>query len=809
LIFSCPVNAFVSAEYVVTLILRIYPATHAKLFRQQNRGGKFMPAEVPLAIVRRFGVFELDLETGELRKAGVRLKLQKQPLQVLKLLLQRSGETVTREELRSEIWSSDVFVDFDNSLNTAVNKLRDALGDTSGSPRFIETVPRRGYRFIAAVTGNEHQPSATVDLPSRRTNWKVIVPVLALLLALPPLIWYAVRPHPPLEKGTILLGDFVNRTGDVVFDGTLRQGLSVQLEQSPWLRVLPEEQIHDTLRMMGRAANVALTPDVAREVCQRNDAAVALDASIALIGARYDLVLRAVDCVNGDLLASAEAQAQDKNHVLDAVSKLASDMRGKLGESLSSVRRYNIPLASATTPSLEALRCYTQGVQVLSKNSDYTESLSWFQKAIELDPNFAMAYWAIGDIYGILGETNSAKDYNQKAFELREHVSEREKGLIEADYYYYVLGDVEKARRSSELLSKLYPYSEAHNSVAVFAETVGQYDVGLTEYLEALRLAPRRSFLYRDLAYTYLVLDRIEDASAVVQRAHGLDLDANLAPVLYSIAFYRSDRSEMARQAATVAGKPGIEDLVLALDADTAAYFGQLGKARALSHRAAESAKRVGEKEISAEYYAASAIRDALFGEASKAKQQATIARRYSGGRDLAYGIALSLTYSGEIKQAQALTDEMAEKFPDDTVLKCNYLPTLRARLALMHLNAPQALDELAGSVPCELGLPVYSYYNWPNLYPVYVRGEAYLGAHRGAEAVAEFQKILAHRGVVLNEPIGALAHLQLGRAYRMSGDSARARAAYQRFLSLWQDADPDIPILQQAKAEYASLTGQ
>jgi len=766
-----------------------------------------MPAGAPLVTILQFGVFSLDLDTGELRKAGVRLKLQKQPFQILKVLLERPGELITREELRSEIWSEDTFVDFDNSLNTAINKLRDTLGDTSSSPRFIETVPRRGYRFIVPVTSNGHQTVPAAMAPeSKRANWKILVPALALVLAVAGLAWYLRQARSPVERAPIVLGGFVNHTGDPVFDGTLRQGISVQLEQSPFLRFISDEQIHETLRMMGRASSDELTPEVTREVCQRTNAAVAFAGAIDLIGTRYALSLRAVDCANADLLASAGAEAEDKDHVLNALSNLATSMRQKLGESLTSIRQYNVPLLSATTASLEALRCYTEAIRLLSKNFDYTGSLSWFQKAIELDPNFAMANWAIGDVYAILGETNSAVVYTRKAFELRDAVSVREKALIEANYYYYVVGDVEKARRSCEFLVKLYPYSDAHNSVAAFAETIGQYDVGLREYQEALRLAPQSSFLYRDVAYTYLVLDRVEDASAMVEKARAGASDANFTALLYSMAFYRNDRSEMTRQVASAAGKPEIEDLLLALDADTAAYLGQMGRARALSRRATESAERAGKKETSASYYAASAVREALFGKSSAAQQHAAIAARKPAGRDVAYGVALAFLYAGGLNRGRALTEEFAKRFPEDTIVKCNYLPTLRGKIAVMHSNPQQAIDLLAPTVPCELGLPVYSYYNWPNLYPAYVRGEAYLSARRGPEAAAEFKKLLTHRGIVLNEPIGALAHLQLGRALVLSGDIENGRAAYGAFLALWKDADSDIPILKEAKAEYAKL---
>jgi hypothetical protein len=291
-----------------------------------------------------------------------------------------------------------------------------------------------------------------------------------------------------------------------------------------------------------------------------------------------------------------------------------------------------------------------------------------------------------------------------------------------------------------------------------------------------------------------------------VQSAHAAGLDANLAAIVYSIAFYRDDHSEMTRQVASVAGKPGIEHLMLALDADTAAYFGQLDKARGLSQRAAVAAERAGQQESNAQYYATSAVREGLFGNSDQALRQAMNARKYSGGRDLDYGIALAVTYSGNLNVAQALTDAMAGRFPKDTIVQCNYLPTLRARIELMGLRPQQALDALAAAAPCDLSLPSYSYYNWPNLYPVYVRGEAYLAAHRGVEAASEFQKILVHRGLVLNEPIGALAHLQLGRAYVLSGDTVKGRASYEQFLGLWKDADPNLPLLKQAKAEYASL---
>lgn len=437
-------------------------------------------------------------------------------------------------------------------LNFAVRRIRNVLEDDPEHPRFLETIPKRGYRFIATVSRNGHGAIASSHTPVRLggLNWKVLLPATALLLLVAAsAILYSRRTDHPLDKATIVIDGFINRTGDPVFDDTIRQGLAIQLQQSPILRVVAEEQIRETLKMMGQSSGTELTPPVAREACQRTNAAILLSGSIALIGNQYELVLQAVDCATGELVASADARSQDKNHVLDAVSNLAADMRSKLGESLSSVRRYATPLAAATTPSLAALRGYTQGIQAQDNQFDYRDSISWFQKAIELDPNFAMAYWSAGEAYGDLGETNSAKEYMRKAFELREPVSQREKWLIDGDYYYHVVGDLLKARRSFELLANVYPDSQyTHSSIADIAEMLGDYNGGLTEYLAALRIPPQSSVFYRDVVNTYLALERGDDARAEVNNAHAAGLDLNLAAIRYSIAFYRSDRTRMTQE---------------------------------------------------------------------------------------------------------------------------------------------------------------------------------------------------------------------------------------------------------------------
>jgi predicted Ser/Thr protein kinase len=653
-------------------------------------------------------------------------------------------------------------------------------------------------RSAAAIGQADSKPAAT----STRFRWAAVAAATIVIvgLAVGGWLFFSRKAHALTDKDTIVLADFTNMTGDTVFDGTLRQGLSVQLEQSPFLSIVSEQQIQQTLRMMDQKPDVKLTAQITREICQRTTSAAFLEGSIAQIGTQYVLILKAVDCSSGESLTSTEAQANDKSHVLDALGKAASEMRSKLGESLSTLQRYNTPLEQATTSSLEALQAYSFGWST----EDDAAALAFFQRAIQLDPNFAMAYWALG--YSSVDTALVARSA-RKAFGLRAGLSEREKLHIEADYYHFVTGDLVKARRSAEVGAQTYPRDTFfYEGLRQYTIALGQYEAALKESREFLRLNPYSSIPYRAVASAYLYLNRVEEAEATVKEAHAKGLDSRLAPVLYGIAFYRDDTSEMARQAASAVGNVADEELLLALEADTAAYFGHLGKSRELSRRAADSAELAAEKETAAGYYAVSALREALFGNADRAGQQAILAKGRASGRDVDYGLALALAYAGDAGQAQALADDLGKRFPEDTIIQFNYLPTLRAKVALLRSNPRQALEALRVAAPYELGLPAIEYYNWPNLYPVYVRGEACLAAHQGSEAAAEFQKILDHRGIVLNEPIGALAHLQIGRAYALQGDSPKAKAAYLDFLTLWKDADPDIPILIAAKAEYAKL---
>jgi tetratricopeptide (TPR) repeat protein/predicted Ser/Thr protein kinase len=612
------------------------------------------------------------------------------------------------------------------------------------------------------------------------------------------------------DKDTIVLADFTNTTGDPVFDGTLRQGMAVQLEQSPFLSLVSEERIQQALRLMGQPADTGLTPQVAREICERTASAAVLDGSIAQIGTQYNLILKAVACSSGDSLASTEAQASDKNHVLDALGKAATEMRGKLGESLSTLQKFDAPLEQATTPSLEALQAYSLGMKALKGKTDFAAAVLLFQRAISLDVNFAGAYAFLGLSYSNLGETSLAAENGRKAYELRERVSEREKFLIESNYYEFVIGDLEKALQSCELWAQTYPRDDLAWGLEVgIYSSLGQYEKVLAMARENLRLAPT-GIGYASLVDAYLSLNRLEEARTTAEEAQAKNFDSPyLRFELYRLAFLQNDGAGMAAQVAWAAGKRGVEDVLLGNEAETAAYSGRLGKAREFSRQAVASAKQAQQKETAARYEAGAALREAVFGNAAEARQRGASALGLSTSRDVQYGVSLALAFIEDASREQAriekLADNLAKRFPEDTVVRFNYLPTLRAQLAISRNDASKAIDALQTAAPYELGLTSYVGFSG-TLYPVYVRGQAYVAAHQGGKAVVEFQKILDHRSVVVNEPMGLLAHLGLAHAHAMAGDTAKARAAYQEFLALWKDADPDIPILKQAKAEYAKL---
>jgi eukaryotic-like serine/threonine-protein kinase len=655
---------------------------------------------------------------------------------------------------------------------------------------------RRGFRFGWAAAG---------------------VAVVAVLVAAGWLL-SAHKAHALTDKDTIVLADFTNRTGNPIFDGTLRQGLSVELEQSPFLSIISDDQVQQTLQMMGKNSDAKLTPEIARQVCQRTASAADLEGAIAQIGSQYLLTLEAVDCASGKSLASAEATASDENHVLESLGKLSGEIRNNLGESLSTVRKFDTPLEQASTPSLEALKALSSGIQVINTAGSQA-AIPFFQHAIELDPNFALAYGYLGIMENDLLEINKAVEYERKAYELRERASEVERYSITATYETIATGNIQKAIDACQLWIQTYPRMfHPHDLLAgAMLPVMGQWDRAAREAGEAIRLNPEFPIAYAMRIFADVALDRLDDAKATYAKAVARTLSNPILDLgLYQVAFMQNDAPEMARLVAKDAAVPGFHDQLLKLQSDTVAYTGHLREARELSDRAIDLAEQAGEHGAPATYMATSALREAWMGYPQAAQRQATLALKDLPVRDVFYLAGLSFAYSGESTRAQALADELAKEYPEDTAVQFNFLPTLRAKIALDKGNASAAIELLKAAQPYELAISTQSPFNWTALFPAYVRGEAFLASHQGDKAAAQFQKILDHTGVALNQPIGALAHLQLGRAYALEAQSlhggdadsarAKARAAYQDFLALWKDADPDIPILKQAKAEYAEL---
>lgn len=766
--------------------------------------------------------------SGELLKHGRRVKLQEQPFRLLVILLENAGHVVSREQIQNRIWEENTFVDFDSGLRVAVRKLREALGDDAENPRYIETVPKRGYRFLAPANRTadpirqepESSPVAAVpaespDLKSSSLKswpWAKALILLLLLAAGAGAFVFLNRGRQVVSaKDTVVLADFTNQTGDAVFDDTLRQGMAIELEQSPFLKLISEERIHQALSLMGQPAGAKLTPSLARELCQREGSAAVLDGSIAQIGSQYLITLKAIDCVNGESLASTEARANDKNHVLEALGKTATDIRSKLGESLSAVQKFNTPLEQASTPSLDALKALSSGRKVWFLAGD-GDAIPFYERAIELDPNFALAYAWLGISFTTVGEPTAGAGYTRKAYELRERTSEPEKYFISSVFHKEVTGDILKAEQFCRLWKQDYPRADMPHTYlagAIYPVT-GQYEKASEEAAEAITLRPDSPISYAFLMLADLARLRLDEAKGAYEQAQQQKLHSPLYPLaLYQIAFLQNDAATMAQQVAESAGRPGAADELLGLEADTAAYSGRLEEARRSSRRAVNSAELAKENEAAATDLAMSALREALFGNTEEARRLATLATQRSTGRDVEYGTALALAYAGDDRRVQELMVNLAKRFPEDTIVQFNYLPTLRARRAVSRGNIAQAVESLSTATPYELGQSTASAYGWTALYPVYVRGEAYLAARKGREAEVDFQKILDHRGVVVNQPIGALARLQIGRAYAMQSETDKAKAAYQDFLTLWKNADPNILVLKKAKAEYAKLQSQ
>jgi serine/threonine protein kinase/tetratricopeptide (TPR) repeat protein len=634
--------------------------------------------------------------------------------------------------------------------------------------------------------------------------WTISAFMIVVLLATR--YFYMHRLPKLTTEDSVVLADFTNTTGDPIFDDTLKQAISVQLAQSPFLNILSNARIRSTLRLMAKPPGTKLTPEVAGDLCQRASGKAYISGSIANLGTQYVIGLNAINCKTGDPLAQEQVTAENKEHILKALDEAATKLREKLGESLSTVEKFDAPLDQATTPSLEALKALSVGIKTLQEKGS-AAAIPSFNHAVELDPNFAAAYGALGISYSNLREPGLANENLQKAYNLRDKVSEREKLRISASYYLLVTGELEKAIQTYELWAQTYPRnSEPFGNLGVDYTYLGQYEKAIASSLEDLRLNPGSAAAFTNLVGLYSAVNQLDNAKTKFQDAiaHKID-NPFLHGNRYGAAFLENDAAEMQRQVAASDGKPG-EDVLLSFASDTEAFYGRLANARSLSQRAIDSAHRNDSKETAAAWRMNAALREAEFNDAVRARHEIGAALAEAPSRDVSVLAALAFARIGDIDRADRMAHDLAERFPLNTAINRYWLPTIYASIEIKRGKPTKALEDLQTTIHYELGSPLPQFEVGGSLYPVYVRGEIYLLLQEGKEAAAEFQKFLDHRGVVLNSPLGALARLQLGRAYALQGDANRSRAAYQDFVTLWSGADPDIPVLILAKSEYERL---
>jgi len=614
------------------------------------------------------------------------------------------------------------------------------------------------------------------------------------------------------DNNTIVLADFDNKTGDPVFDDTLRQGLSVDLQQSPFLNLVSDAQIQRTLTLMGQPKAARLTPEIAQQACERTGSAAVLEGSIASLGSQYVLGLRAKNCSAGSILDQEQTVAARKEDVLNSLSQIATKFRTRVGESLATVEKHSTPLAEATTSSLEALKAYSTGMKVVVSSGN-AAAIPLYRRAVEIDPKFAMGYAQLGVSYSTVGESLLSAESTTKAWQLRDRVSDRERFFIDFTYDRQVTGNLEKAYQTLELWYQTYPRGENPNAQGFLGglapPATGRYERAIEMNQKRITADPDEVFGYNGLAYNYFFLDRFEEAESTLQRASDRKLEMpDFLALRYNIAFLKGDQEQMDRAVGMARGKRRAEYWMAHEEALALARAGRLQAARRSSGRAMDLALQAGERETAAAYQAARAVWEAAYGDAAEGKRNAVASLELSKGRDVQYAAGLALAFSGDTSRSETLAADLEKRFPEDTFAKFTYVPILRALAALERAKPAESVERLQTALRYELAVNGlnFNHFYLGGLHSAYVRGEAFLAARRYTEAAAEFQKILDHRGIVGADPIGALAHLQLGRVFALSGDKTKAKAAYQAFLTLWKDADPEVPILRRAKAEYSRL---
>ena len=675
---------------------------------------------------------------------------------------------------------------------------------------------RTDLQRLRRETDSGRVTSASKPAVTTVTRWKMIVPAAALLALSVAGYFYSHRTPKLTDKDTIVLADFENKTGDPVFNDTLRQGLSAQLQQSPFLSLISDQQIQQTLALMGQTKDTRLTAEIAQQVCERTASAAVLDGSIASLGSQYVLGLRAKNCNTGSILAQEQVQAARREDVLNALSEIVRRLRPRLGESLTTVEKHSTPLVDVTTSSLEALKAYSAAMKLGLVSGSNRTSIPLFRRVVEIDPNFAMAHAQLGLAYSGVGESVLAAESATRAWELRKRASEREQFFITFNYDREVTGNLEHAFQTLELWEQSYPrHREPPDPLDLLGglstRGTGRFDMSIDYARKTIAAYPDVVFGYGNLAQSSFFVDRFGEAENALQQAAAhkkewLELPQFLV-YRYNIAFMKGDNEQMDRVVALAKGKRLAEHWLMNLQALVQARSGHVQLARRLSGRAVDLALQQGGRGAAAAYQSAAAVWEGLYGNASEARAKATASLAVTNGRDGEYASALALGLAVDSSQSEALADDLDKRFPEDTFVRFTYLPVLRALSALHRGQPAEGVEQLQTALHYELavnGLNAQFYLG--GLHSAYVRGEAFVAAHQYAEAAAEFQKILDHRGIVGADPIGVLAHLQLGRTFALSGDKTKAKAAYQDFLTLWKDADPDVAILKQAKSEYAKL---